>query len=129
VLPTDRPVFDPPIPVVVDTVMKPAAAADLAAAAEEIARSGFIHFARLIETLRICLEQPAYSTGVLLSSIVEQYPPKEGLLDLLGYLHLARMLGDDAEVMTGHSFKWSTDSGREIVCPDVFFISIEPLKS
>lgn len=128
VLPTDRPLFDPPMPVVVDTVVRPGGTADLLAAAEEIARAGFIHFGRLAETIRTCLAQPAYSTGVLLSAIVDHHPPKEGLLDLLGYLHIARLLGDDAEVMERHSFRWRTEIGREVICPDVFFISMEKLK-
>jgi hypothetical protein len=63
---------------------------------------------------------------VLLSTVVDRFPPQEGILDLLGYLHLGRLLGDDAQVME-QTFPWRTDTGREVFCPDVFYISIVTL--
>jgi hypothetical protein len=126
-LPMDRPVFDPPEPVIIDTAFKASAVVDLRAAAEQIAQAGLINFKRLLETIQLSLNAPRRSTGVLLSSVIEEHPPREGLLDLLGYLHIAKLLGDDAEVMVRQPFHWKNDAGREIVCPDVFFISINQL--
>ena len=126
-LPVDRPVFDPPEPIVIDTALKLSSPADLREAAEQIAQAGLINFKRLLETIRTGLEAPRRSTGVLLSTIVEEHPPREGLLDLLGYLHIAKLVGDDAEVMDRQPFRWRSEVGREVVCPDVFFISISKL--
>lgn len=126
-LPVDRPMFDPPEPVVIDVSLKSSLPADLREAAEQIAQAGFIDFRRLIESIRTALSAPGQSTGVLLSSIVRHSPPREGLLDLLGYLHLARLVGDDAEVMTASPFRWQASETREVLCPDVFFISGQKL--
>ncbi len=127
-LPIERPLFDPPEPVVVDTSLKPSTAANLQEAAEQIAKAGLINFGRLLETLSLCLAEPDYLTGILLSVVVRLHPPREGLLDLLGYLHIARLLNHDAIVIADRSFRWSTESGREIICPDAFFISVAKLK-
>jgi len=126
-LPLDRPFFDPPEPVVIDTSLRSSTPVDLREAAEQIAQAGLINFKRLAETIRATLEASRHTTGVLLSAIIDQHPPKEGLLDLLGYLHIAKLLGDDAEVMDHLPFPWETDDGRQIICPEVFFISIQKL--
>lgn len=125
-LPVDRPMFDPPEPVVIDTALKSSLPFDLREVAEQIAQAGLIDFKRLIETIRIALAR-RQSAGAMLSTIVLEHPPREGLLDLLGYLHLARLVGDDAEVMPGTPFRWQTKEAREVVCPDVFFISAQKL--
>lgn len=126
-LPVDRPMFDPPEPIVIDVSLKSSLPADLREAAEQIAQAGLIDFRRLIESIRSALSAPGHSTGVLLSTIVHDAPPREGLLDLLGYLHLARLVGDDAEVMNASPFRWRTSETREVLCPDVFFISAQKL--
>lgn len=125
-LPTDRPVFEPSEPVVVETALKASSAADMRRAAEQIAEAGIINFQRLTETIKVCLADGKHGTGVLLSTVVERYPPQEGILDLLGYLHLGRLLGDDAQVMD-QTFLWQTEAGREVSCPDVFYISVASL--
>lgn len=125
-LPVDRPIFEPSEPVVVETALKNYTAADLQRAAEQIAEAGIINFPRLIETIKVCLSDGKHGTGVLLSTIVERFPPHEGLLDLLGYLHLGRLLGDNAQVMD-QTFSWHTESDREVHCPDVFYISVTSL--
>lgn len=125
-LPMERPIFDPPEPVVVDTELKPTTPADLRRAAEQIAEAGVIDFKRLLANIQDCLDRSERGTGVLLSTVIEVHPPKEGLLDLLGYLHLGRLLGEDAQVME-QTFPWESDSGRGVVCPDVFFISVGAL--
>ena len=127
-LPVDRPLYEPADPVVVDTEFQAASPADLRKAAEQIAEAGIIDFKRLIANIRDCLVRPGRGTGVLLSTVVEAHPPREGLLDLLGYLHLGKLLGDDAQVMDQQVFHWANKHGREVVCPDVFYISVDSLK-
>lgn len=126
-LPIDRPMFDPPEPIVIDVTLKSSLPADLREAAEQIAQAGLIDFRRLIESIRSALSNSGQSTGVLLSTIVRENPPREGLLDLLGYLHLARLVGDDAEVVAASPFRWQASATREVLCPDVFFISAQKL--
>ena len=126
-LPVDRPLFEPADPVVVDTSFREASPADLQKAAEQIAEAGIIDFKRLIANLQDCLSRPGRSTGVLLSTVIDVHQPREGLLDLLGYIHLGKLLGDNAQVMDEQTFRWTNDQGREVVCPDVFYVSITPL--
>lgn len=128
VLPLDRPMFEPPESPVIDTLFKAADPVDLRAAAEQIAQAGLINFSRLADTLRHSLAEPGYGTGVLLSRVVEMHPPREGLLDILGYLHLARLLETDAEVLDHRPFRWRTAGGRELICPDVFFLTLDRIK-
>lgn len=125
-LPMDRPLFEPSEPIVVDTALKSGSPADMRHAAEQIADAGIINFPRLIKTIRDSLEAGNKDTGVLLSTIVDRHPPHEGLLDLLGYLHLGKLLGDNAQVMD-QTFVWRNEDGRAVKCPDVFFISIASL--
>jgi|GEM_PF-6946664 len=125
-LPLERPLFEPAEPVVVETAFKESTTADLQRAAEQIAEAGIINFNRLIESLRACLAEDTRGTGVLLSTVIEKFPPREGLLDLLGYLHLGRLLGEDAQVMI-QTFDWPHPDGRQVKCPDVFYISLAAL--
>jgi hypothetical protein len=125
-LPMDRPLYEPSEPVVVETALKTSSAADMLRAAEQIAEAGIINFKRLTKNIEICLTDGKHGTGVLLSTVVERFPPEEGILDLLGYLHLGRLLGENAQVME-QTFSWEARVGREVFCPDVFYISTTSL--
>lgn len=127
VLPTDRPLFEPPEPVIVETAFNAASPADVAEAARQIAAAGLVDMRRLARNIADCMARNSRHTGVLLQIVVEHYPPREGLLDLLGYLHIAQGLGDDAHVMLDKPFQWASAGGRMILVPDVFFISAEKL--
>ncbi|MEO6003415.1 MAG: DUF3375 family protein [Opitutus sp.] len=123
-LPMERPLYDPPEPVVVETHFAEGSFADAMEAARQIAAAGLVDYRRLVRSVQQCLDESGSRTGVLLSSVVERFPPMEGILDILGYLHIGRLLGDDAEVMTKSLFHWTTASGRRAACPDVFFVSV-----
>ena len=120
----ERPLFDPPEPIVVDTRFGEGTPADAMEAARQIAAAGLVDYRRLVRSIQQCLDEAGTKTGVLLSTVIERFPPKEGILDILGYLHIGRLLGDDADVMDRSPFPWMTSSGRRAVCPDVFFISV-----
>lgn len=123
-LPMDRPVFDPPEPIVVETHFLEGTPADAFEAARQIASAGLVDYRRIVRSIQACLDDRGTKTGVLLSSIVQRFPPREGILDILGYLHVGRMLGDDADVMEKSPFQWETSSGRSVTCPDVFYLSV-----
>lgn len=128
-LPMDRPLYEPSEPVVIDTVLRAGLPADVREAARQIADAGLIDFGRLIRSLdaHLTANQVKGVTGVMLSNHLENHPPKGGILDLLAYLHIGRALGDDAEVMEHRPFPWYATATREIVCPEVFFISVKKL--
>jgi len=127
ILPTDRPLFEPTEPVVVETSFRDSDPADIMEAARQIAAAGLVDLRALAKNIAAGIADNPKQTGTLLSVIVDRIPPKEGILDILGYLHLAQGLGDDAHVMLDHTFIWSSASGRTATVPDVFFVSAERL--
>jgi hypothetical protein len=125
----DRPLYDPPEPVIIDTVLKEGAHADIREAAKMIASAGVVNFGRLVAGLdaELAACQARGLTGLLLSTHLQNNPPRSGVLDLLGYLHLGRMLDGDAEVMEHKPFVWKTKATRHVSCPDIFFLSVKKL--
>lgn len=129
-LPMERPLWDPPEPIVIDTIFKEGDPPDVREAARQLAEAGVINLGRLVklidEHLAACLERGM--TGVTLSAHLAKHPPRYGIVDILGYVHIGQTVGDDAQVMEHRPFAWQAGSAQRIInCPDVFFLSVKSL--
>ena len=129
-LPMDRPLYEPPEPVVIDTVLKEGEPADIREAARQLAEAGVINLRRLVTLLDndLSAHLERGMTGITLSSHLERHPPRYGIVDILGYVHIGQTVGDDAQVMAHRPFRWQAGaSPRAINCPEVFFLSVKSL--